>query len=347
MRDKVKLSLVDPLCDLHWNQRLLNCNASTIFHSANWARLLAFTYGYRPSYFVISDGLGFRGCMPVTEVSSIFTGKRGVSLSFADYCPAIVHSGSDFQMLFENILEVGRKSGWKYIEFRGEPFLCDQLPIKVYEHHEIELSEDEGKMRSRLRDNTARNIRKAQKEGIKIEISQSLEAVHQFYRLHCLTRKRHGVPPQPLFFFENLHKYVITNGFGFTALAKYGDSTVAALICLSFGKNAVYKYGASNMDYQHLRANNLLLWESMRMSARQGCRYFSLGRTDLENEGLLAFKNGWGAKNNRINYYRYSYCDKGFASSNEDQFLKYKNILKCLPVPVLCVLGRIAYRHMG
>jgi hypothetical protein len=347
MDDNVKLSVVDPLCDPEWNQKLLDCKGSTIFHSANWAHLLASSYRYQPRYLVISDCLGFRGCMPVAEVSSIFTGKRGVSLSFADYCPAIVRNSSDFQILFEKVLEVGRKSRWKYVEFRGEPFLSDQLPMKVYVHHQIELSEDEGQMKSRLRDNTARNIRKAQKEGIRIEISQSLQAVHQFYHLHCLTRKRHGVPPQPRFFFENLHQCIISNGFGFTALAKYGESTVAALICLSFGSNAVYKYGASNMDFQHLRANNLLVWESIRMSARQGCRSFSLGRTDLENEGLLKFKNGWGAISNEINYYRYSYCHKGFTSKCNVEEFRYKSILKGLPVPVLCVLGRVAYRHIG
>lgn len=347
MNDNPKLAVLNPLTDPDWNQNILNYNASTIFHSANWAQLLASSYGYRPGYVVISDGHGLRGCIPVTEVSSAFTGKRGVSLSFSDYCPAIVRNVDDFLLLFDNVLLVGKKRGWKYVEFRGEPFLSDQQPIRVYAHHQIELSESEEQMKSRLRDNTARNIRKAERAGIKIEMSQSLQAVQQFYRLHCLTRKRHGVPPQPAFFFECLHQHIISKDLGFTALAKYGESTVAALICLSFGTNAVYKYGASDMEYQHLRANNLLLWESMKKCASQGCRYFSLGRTDLENEGLLTFKNGWGAISSEICYYRYSYCDKAFYCNSEQQQFRYKNVFKCLPVPLLRAIGRVAYRHIG
>jgi hypothetical protein len=281
------------------------------------------------------------------EVNSVLTGRRGVCLSFSDYCGALVQEPIDFKLLFDSILELGRMSGWRYVEFRGEEFLGAELPAKVYAHHLLELTEDEGQMRSRLRESTSRNIRKAVKEGVTVRICRSLQGVRDFYGLHCLTRKRHGVPPQPSRFFEKLHEHVISQGFGFTALARQGQATVAGVICLHFGSNAAYKYGASDAEFQHLRANNLVLCEAIMRCAREGFRSFSLGRTDLDNEGLLAFKNGWGGSRTVLNYYRYDFATGGFVSNREWDLESYKNVLRKLPVNVLRMLGTLAYRHMG
>jgi len=286
-------------------------------------------------------------CLPVMEVDSLLTGRRGVSLSFSDYCEALVQDEEDFKLLYQTILEFGRMSRWRYVEFRGEQFLSTERPVAAYAHHVINLSKDEDAIRSRLRDSTVRNIRKAVKEGVSVTISQSLQSVRDFFSLHCLTRKRHGVPPQPRSFFDKLHEHVISQGHGFTALAIKDGVPVAAVICLHFGNNAVYKYGASDAEFQHLRANNLVMWESIIKCARDGYGSFSLGRTDLNNEGLLSFKNGWGGSKTVLNYYRYDFGSSSFIDDPGRDLEIYKYLLKKIPVKMLTLLGKFAYRHMG
>jgi hypothetical protein len=342
-----KVSVVNPVTAHNWNSFVANYSNSTIFHSANWARLLAETYGYHPTYLTLTDDQSFTGCLPIMEVSSLFTGRRGVSLTFSDYCGALVGSTKEFTTLFDRALELGQISGWRYAEFRGEHYLENDFSAKSYLHHEISLVSDEKEMQSSLRESTARNIRKAIKEGVSVEMSDSLQAVQEFYRLHCLTRKRQGVPPQPWQFFENLHKILIAEGLGFTALATHSDRTVAAIICLHFGSHAIYKYGASDFQFQHLRANNLVLWHSIMRCAREGYRTFSLGRTDVDNEGLVAFKNGWGGRTTTLKYYRYDFATRRFVSSSETDMLTCKEVMRKLPVPLLRILGTLAYRHMG
>lgn len=342
-----KVAVVNPLRSADWNKMLLGSGQSTIFHSANWARLLSESYGYHPAYFTLSEQGAFRGCLPIMEVKSALTGRRGVCLSFSDCCGAVVEGAAEFRLLFDSVLELGRLSGWRYVEFRGEPLLGQELPAKAYAHHSIELSEDEHLMHSRLRKGTASSIKKAEKEGVSVEISNSLEAVRDFYRLHCLTRRRHGLPPQPGSFFDKLHEHVISQGLGFAALARYGKDTVAGLICLHFGGNAVYKYGASDEAFRQLSATNLLLWETIKTCAQQGMRSMSLGRTDLENEGLLTFKNGWGAQRTVLNYYRYDFASSSFVCDKARDIGVFKKVLRALPVDVLKFIGRLAYRHMG
>jgi len=341
------VGVVNPLKSSDWNQMLLGCGQGTIFHSANWARLLADSYGYHPAYFLLSKPGAFIGCLPVMEVDSILTGRRGVCLSFSDFCGSLVGGPDEFRMLFESVLGLGRVSGWRYVEFRGERFLNRELPSKVFAHHIIELSHDERLMHSRLRESNARNIRKAVKEGVAVEITESLQGVQDFYRLHCLTRKRHGVPPQPSSFFNKLHEHVISKGFGFTALARHNQAVVAGVICLHFGTSAVYKYGASDLRFQHLRANNLVLWEAIKRCAHDGFESFSLGRTGLHDEGLLAFKDGWGGVRSVINYHRYDFATNQFVQKADRDREPFRDLFRKLPVNVLTMLGKLAYRHMG
>jgi len=346
-RSEAKVAVVNPLKNADWNRLLLDSGQSTIFHSANWARLLADSYGYRPAYFTLSQEGVFHGCLPIMEVNSFLTGRRGVCLSFSDSCGAVAEGTEEFQLLFDSVLELGRMSGWRYVEFHGEPYLGRELPARAYAHHAIELCEDEKLMHSRLRKGTASSIRKAEKEGVVVSFGETLEDVHEFYRLHCLTRRRHGVPPQSVSFFEKLHEHVISQGFGFTALARHGDAVVAGLVCLHFGDQAVWKYGASDENFKHLSANNVVLWETIKHCARNGLRSLSLGRTDLDNEGLLSFKNGWGAVRTTLNYYRYDFGKSGFVTDREHDLGLFKRVLRTMPVDLLKMIGRLAYRHIG
>lgn len=281
------------------------------------------------------------------EVDSPITGRRGVCLSFSDYCAAIVDSDYDFRLLFNALLEYGRVRKWRYVEFRGEPWLGREMPCEVFAHHQIQLSTDVALMQSRLRKSTARSIQKAVKEGVRVEMSQGLDALLEYYRLHCLTRRRQGLPPQPSGYFLKLHEHVIGQGFGFTALARQGSATMAGIVCLHFGKNAIYKYGASDLDFQHLRANNLLFWESIKKYGQDGFRTLSLGRTDLDNDGLLVFKDGWGGERSSLNYHRYDLTRGEFDPPRQSEVARCRGLFKKLPVGLLQVVGRVAYRHFG
>src|SRR4030066_163040 len=46
-----------------------------------------------------------------------------------------------------------------------------------------------------------RNIKKSEREGVEVKILNSLESLNEFYKLNCITRKKHGLPPQPYNFF--------------------------------------------------------------------------------------------------------------------------------------------------
>lgn len=341
-----KVEIINPLTCPHWNELVLCHQQSTIFHSANWARAIAETYRFIPAYFAILDGDSLDACVATMDVAGFFT-RRGVSLSFSDTCCSLVKDPQLYNPILTEILRYGRENSWRSVEFRAESLLAGQVPSQSYFHHEIELSTDDKKMFSRLRQNHARNIGKAIREGVRVEFSTDLQGVMAYYRLHCLTRKRQGLPPQPAKFFKKIYQHVISQGMGFTALGMYQGAAVAGLICLLFNGHAVYKYGASDNRYQNLRPSNLVLWETMRRCVEDGCHSMSLGRTDLGNDGLLFFKDGWGAVASMIHYYKYDFLTEKFSTGKTSDLDTYQKVLKKLPIPVLRGIGKLLYRHVG
>src|SRR5262250_1953515 len=48
-----RLAVIDPTTDARWDAFVRAHPASTVFHTAAWARVLIATYGYEPRYHVL------------------------------------------------------------------------------------------------------------------------------------------------------------------------------------------------------------------------------------------------------------------------------------------------------
>ena len=171
--------------------------------------------------------------------------------------------------------------------------------------------------------------------------------MEEFCRLNTITRKDHGLPPQPRHFFQGVQDQIISKNMGFIVLASFRGAAIAANVYFCFGDQVIYKYGASDRTYQHLRANNLVMWEAIKWACDKGYKTLCFGRTEPENQGLRQFKTGWGAREYLIKYYRYDLQKDTFIKAPEIVNPFYKKLFSKLPIPALNMLGRILYRHMG
>jgi lipid II:glycine glycyltransferase (peptidoglycan interpeptide bridge formation enzyme) len=198
-----------------------------------------------------------------------------------------------------------------------------------------------------FRDSVRRNIKKAQRESIDVRFETDMVAVRNFYRLNCLTRREHGLPPQPWTFFMNLYDLIISKGFGVVVLGFFQDRPVAANVYLYSNGGAIYKYGASDRKYQSLRASNLLMWEAIRRFAGEGCKQLCFGRTEPENDGLRQFKTGWGARERIINYYRYHPASESFLPMTRGLSRAASRLFASVPLVVSRAIGNAFYRHVG
>jgi lipid II:glycine glycyltransferase (peptidoglycan interpeptide bridge formation enzyme) len=343
------VKLLDPTTLDSWDVKVAALPGASFFHSSAWANLLKQAYGYRPLYFSVMDGGLLKAVIPMMEVDSMITGKRGVSLPFSDYCEPLVPDLETSRDLFERIREYGAANKWKYIEIRGgEGYSDNAVPSSSVLKHVLELSEDEDRLLANFRKGTKSAIKKAISDGqLQMITSESEDALNEFYRLNSITRKRHGLPPQPYYYFRKLYDVLISRGHGFIVLASLGNRIIASGVFLHFGQEAVYKYGASDVEYQQLRPNNLVVWEAIKWYSRRGYKNFDFGRTEPDNEGLRIFKSGWNTKESKIRYYRYDLGRDAFVQNGKGINPLITKYLNKLPIPILELMGRMLYRHMG
>jgi hypothetical protein len=339
--------IINPTEIKSWDDQVRGLPGSSFFHGRAWAKVLADSYGYRPVYFTEMEG-SLAAVIPMMEVSSFLTGKRAVSLPFTDYCEPLVPHVEVSKVLFEAIIQEGRKRQWKYIELRGGTDFLGNGPASAWFYrHTLDLTPGTDALYKDLRDSTRRNIKKAEKEGVEVRLESTPEALREFYRLNCLTRREHGLPPQPWQFFEHLHEEILAKGMGSVALASFRGNAIAANVYLHSNGEAIYKYGASDKAHQNLRANNVIMWEAIKLYSGKGVKSLCFGRTEPENEGLRQFKTGWGADESIINYYRYDLAANAFVPGKLVVSARANRVFSRLPVPALKAIGGLLYRHMG
>jgi lipid II:glycine glycyltransferase (peptidoglycan interpeptide bridge formation enzyme) len=280
------------------------------------------------------------------EVDSWLTGRRGAGLPFTDECEPLCSDSETFQKLFQSALKLGRDRGWKYLECRGgEEFLPDAPASLVHYTHCIDLQADERVLFARLDGGVRQAIRKAGKAGVQVEISRELAAVEVFYSLLVKTRKRHGMPPQPFSLFRNIFQQVLRQNMGVVIVARKGHTPVGAAVYFKWGNRAIYKYGASDERFQHLRGNNLVMWEAIKWCAREGMGSLHLGRTSLANAGLRKFKLGWGAEEGKIAYYKFDLRRQQFVVERDETEGWHNRIFRSAPEFASRLAGRLLYRH--
>ena len=336
------------LRNAEWDDNIRSHSQATIFHTNEWARVLTKTYGHRFVPFCLSDHGAPAAMVPMMEIASKFTGRRGVGMPFSDFCEPLVSIGVEPETLVHRLTERARERGWRYFELRGGRAVLPTaaVPAEQYYGHRLDLTAGVDQIFSRLGSPVRRAIRKAQTSGLNIEVKNTIEAVKDFYRLHIRTRRRHGVPPQPFSFFDHIQREILERNLGFVVTARRGISAIASAVFFRLGRTALFKFGASDPENQQLRANNLVMWEGIQHLVRLGAESLHLGRTDLDNDGLRRFKLAWGPKEEMIEYFKFDLASGAWMTQRRPGSSFYKQVFRSLPLAANRIVGAWIYPHL-
>ncbi len=340
------IEVLDPLTEPGWDALIERHPAAGFFQSAAWARVLVDSYGYTPRYFARRAGERLTGLIPLMGITSLLTGRRGSALPFTDVCDPLAGDAAEFAQMFSAVVAHAARVGWDTIDLRGgRGFLDGQPRAAQFLVHTLPLGPDEDEVARAFRPATRRNVRRSERGPLQVERLTSRAAVADYYRLHCGTRRQHGLPPQPWRFFENVQRHVLARGRGFVVLASAAGRAVAGAVFFHFGDTLVYKFGASDRRFHALRPNQRVMWEAIRWGCRNGMRRLDMGRTDPGDPGLLQYKTGWGAQGEPVAYYRYDVRRRAFRASAPVR--SSFRLFRLLPAGLLRVTGRLLYRHMA
>jgi hypothetical protein len=343
----LQMRILDPVNDPGWDLVVALHRDAGCFHTSAWAKVLHKTYKHQPFYLQFSRGRRLAALVPLMEVSSALTGRRGVCLPFSDVCEPLIFDPEVVDVVRDRLVRFARERRWKHLEIRGgKSFQSVSGSAPKFYGHTLDFRHRVEQMTNRFDSQVRRAIRKAERSNVSALVARSRQAIDDFYRLHIQTRRRHGLPPQPASFFLNIYEYIIKPGLGFIVLARRGSRPIAAAVFFRFGKNAVYKYGASDKRFQEFRANNLVMWQGIQLLARTGVEKLHFGRTDCENDGLRRFKLSWDTQEETINYFRVDPSGRQCLRRLSRNSGFHKRVFARLPLVFNRLAGSIIYHHL-
>ena len=346
----MKIQVIDPLSDRRWGEFVARHPRASVFHERGWLQGLARTYGYEPRVLTsAAPGQPLKDGIALCRVASWVTGNRLVSLPFSDHCEPLLDDMGELPNFVEWLRADGVLKPFDYVEFRPLSMPGD-LPGDIqpscsYWYHELDLTPPLEQIFRRMHINSfKRKVRRSGRERLSYESGRHEGLLGEFYRLLRITRQRHQLPPQPRAWFRNL-----LEGMGEKCqirVARKDDFAIAAILTLQHRSTVIYKYGCSDERFHSLGGMPFLFWNLIEEAKAAGSETIDFGRTDLNNKGLLAFKDRLGTSRKLLTYYRYSDNLKRRGTSFFDS-PTFRQFVAYLPKSVTAAAGRVLYRHIG
>jgi CelD/BcsL family acetyltransferase involved in cellulose biosynthesis len=345
----VNVYRIDPLADSRWSALVERSPQSSIFHTGGWLDAVRRTYGYLPmAYTTSAPAEDLTNAVVVSQVRSWLTGSRLVSGPFADHCDPLFSDAADLDPAVEALQRDVRGGAWKCLELRPTVKAIPPSAVLVahrrYCLHVLELGPSVEALRAAChKDSIQRKIQRAERESLRIESGRSKRLLTAFYGQLCATRRRHGIPPQPLSWFRNLVDCLAESVL--IRVAFKDDRPIGAIVTIRHRDTMVYKYGASDATMHSAGAMPFLMWNAIVDAKNAGMRRFDFGRSDLDQHGLITFKDRFGASRKTITYLRYSH-------RRQTRSVRFAArlagaIIRQMPDSALRVAGRLLYRHVG
>jgi CelD/BcsL family acetyltransferase involved in cellulose biosynthesis len=317
--------------------------AATPFHLPSWTAVIASTYGFAPSVFCLRDEDGnIRAASPGLHVGGRLRGRRWVSVPFTDACAPLAEDAAAAEVFAAALDRRRLHSGLKTIEIRGEVAGNAGTRHGVGYRHVIPLTADDDAAFRRLSQRTRGAVKRARREGLVVRREPDLRVAHRsFWRLHCATRRKLGVPVQPRAFFDAIWRLMIERDHGYVLSAYLDSRPVASAVFLEHGPTVVYKFSASDPHLRHLSGPSAVLWAGIRIACEKGQARLDLGRTEFAHEGLRYFKLGWGSEETTL---AYTFFGEGTPAESRGGEGAVGRIIQRSPTVVARTIGRVAYR---
>jgi len=303
---KLKSVSVDPCNDPLWHQ-LVRQKESDVFESPEWINVIANTYGFNILAQVLVDGSN----QPVAGIQYCIIedmrGKRIASFPFSDYCDPFVENLEQWKLISGSIIQEDAPYNIRILH--NDILLGDKRlkHVNRAKWHGIDLELDLEELWNGLDGSARRAIRKAQKEDLRVQITDRKEDVRKFFELHLGVRKyKYHLVAQPYSFFENIWEQFFTKGNGFLILAEHKGEFIGGVFFLVWQNKLYYKFNASNPEYLSLRPNDLVIWEAIQLGKQKGLKLFDFGISDWDQEGLVRYKRKYATEEKTVSFLRYT-----------------------------------------
>lgn len=167
----------------------------------------------------------------------------------------------------------------------------------------LDVTPTEEELLASFKQKTRYNIKVAEKRGVTVEIDNSEKAFERYLELTEETTKRQGFYAHSSNYHRKMWEVLHPAGIAHLLVAKYQGEIITTWVLFKFNDTLYYPYGASTREHREVMANNLVMWETIRLAKKWGLKYVdmwgALGPEPDKSDpwyGFHTFKSGYGAR---------------------------------------------------
>lgn len=167
----------------------------------------------------------------------------------------------------------------------------------------LDVTASETELLANFKQKTRYNIRVAEKKGVTVEVDNSQAAFAKYLELTQETAKRQGFYAHSPDYHRKMWDVLYPAGIAQLLVAKYEGKIITTWVLFKYGDTLYYPYGASTREHREVMANNLVMWEAIKLAKSWGLKYLdmwgALGPDPDPKDpwyGFHTFKSGYGAR---------------------------------------------------
>lgn len=347
--------------DPRWGNLVAGHPEAMPYQHPAWSQVLQEAFGYRLAALGCTDATGrLVGVLPLVEKKSLLAGMHLSSLPNTPTAgPLAADRGSLGALLSAAAARVDHSAAtWLQLKVEGPAVegLAHGFSGGIWgPTYMLDLPASPDHLRfgdSRHNSAIRRNVRKAARLGVTIHEASSFSDVRRWYRLYLITMRAHGIPPRPLRLFEVIWDILAPLGLARLLLAQRSTGGQSRLLagCLFLAHNGTVMYAFNGCDPTELeyRPNDAIHWQAITDACQAGRRRYDFGEDSGGNNGLVRFKEKWGAV--PVNLYRYHYpqqreVERGVLSPGHFRRAA-ESVWRRLPLPATAALGGLIYGRL-
>ncbi len=316
-------------------------------HLSAWRDVMQQTYGYRTAYLIAREAGDIVGVLPLFLVRSRLLGDTLTSMPGA-LCAA---DAAVATVLIGHALDIAGQ--WGAARFRlhdaRREWPGDLQSSVLHEHWLRDLSMGADALWNELDPNLRRQVRKARKNGLRVEIDRTGNLLEPFYDVFCRFTREAGTPVFGRTFLQNV---IVGFAGSFNFVVVWHEETpIGGYFQLEMGDTVFGVWGAALRDYLNLRPVHLAMWELMSDLIDRGFRCLDMGRSPA-NSNASQFKGQWGGVKapvfqqvQRLTRHRDSDAVAGGVEQNAS-FQLFMRVWPKLPLSMTQSIGPRLRRHL-
>lgn len=291
-----------------WNEIIAKCPYSEALHTYEWHNALKYSFKQmKPLYLTVKDDYGnivsvmpcfiFQPIPMIKSLSSVpWTLPGGILIISEVDVQALIKSVcqkideiADQNRLMEITITLPVNFDEKIVnEFISNGFINQENRFT----HILDLDKGYDFVWNAYNKRVRGAVRKAEKTGVIVRETEDEKDMIAFYKMYIEMMRRFGSTPKPY----SLLRYLQISPIARLVVAELNGNIIAGLLFLHFNRYVRLWCETSDTNFLSYRPNNAIINYIIKWSCENGYKLVDFGASPIGNDGLVAFKEEWGAK---------------------------------------------------